>query len=71
MKRITLLLVAVLVLGTMLFYLLGSPAPKVSLSPDAGLIAAGRALALKLDAGGGGLKKLSVTAVQGEKTVTM
>ena len=71
MKRITILLVAVLVLGTILFYLLGSPAPKVSLSPDTGLIAAGRELALKLDAQGGGLKKLSVTAVQGEKTVTI
>ena len=71
MKRITILLVAVLVLGTILFYLLGSPAPKVSLSPDTGLIAAGRELALKLDAQGGGLKKLSVTAVQGKKTVTI
>jgi murein DD-endopeptidase MepM/ murein hydrolase activator NlpD len=71
MKRITILLVAVLVLGTILFYLLGSPAPKVSLSPGTGLIAAGRELALKLDAQGGGLKKLSVTAVQGEKRVTI
>ena len=71
MKRITIVLVAVLVLGTILFYVLGSPAPKVSLSPDTGLIAAGRELALKLDAQGGGLKKLSVTAVQGEKRVTI
>ncbi|HTG81529.1 MAG TPA: M23 family metallopeptidase [Geobacteraceae bacterium] len=71
MKKITIVLVAVLVLGTLLFWFLGSPAPKVSLSPDTGLIAAGRELALKLDAQGGGLKKLSVTAVQGEKTVTI
>jgi murein DD-endopeptidase MepM/ murein hydrolase activator NlpD len=71
MKKIAISLVAVLVLGAILFYFLGSPAPKVSLSPDTGLIAAGRELALKLDAQGGSLKKLSVTAVQGAKTVTI
>jgi Peptidase family M23 len=71
MKKNTILLVAVVVLATILFYFLGSPAPKVSLSPDAGLVGAGRELALKLDAQGGNLKKLAVTAVQGEKTVTL
>jgi murein DD-endopeptidase MepM/ murein hydrolase activator NlpD len=71
MKKITIVLVAVLVLGAILFYVLGSPAPRVSLSPDTGLIGAGRELALKLDAQEGGLKKLAVTAVQGEKTVTI
>ena len=70
MKKI-IVLVAVLVLGTILFYFFGSPAPKVSLSPDAGLVGAGREFALKLDAQKGSLKKLAVTAVQGEKTVTI
>jgi len=43
----------------------------VSLSPDAGLLAVSRELTLKLDAQGGDLKKLTVTAVQAEKPVTV
>jgi murein DD-endopeptidase MepM/ murein hydrolase activator NlpD len=65
------LVVVVAVLGLGLFYFLGTPAPKVSLSPDAGLIGASREFALKLDAQGGILKKLSVTATQAEKTVNI
>jgi murein DD-endopeptidase MepM/ murein hydrolase activator NlpD len=62
-------IVLVAVLGIILFYFLGTPAPIVSLSPDAGLIAVRRELSLKLDAQGGFLKKLTVSAVQAEKTV--
>ena len=64
-------IVLVAVLGIILFYFLGTPAPKVSLSPDAGLIAVRRELTLKLDAQGGFLKKLAVSAVQAEKTVNV
>jgi murein DD-endopeptidase MepM/ murein hydrolase activator NlpD len=59
------------VLGLGLFYFLGTPAPKVSLSPDAGSIGARRELAVKLDAQGGILKKLSISAIQAEKTVNI
>jgi murein DD-endopeptidase MepM/ murein hydrolase activator NlpD len=61
----------VVVLGTVLFYFLGTPAPKVSLSPDAGLIGARRELTVKLDARGGVLKKLDVSALQAEKAVNL
>jgi murein DD-endopeptidase MepM/ murein hydrolase activator NlpD len=73
MKNITIFksIVLVAVLGMVLFYFLGAPAPKVSLSPDAGLLAVSRELTLKLDAQGGVLKKLTVTAVQAEKTVNV
>jgi peptidase M23-like protein len=64
-------IVLVAVLGIILFYFLGTPAPIVSLSPDAGLIAVRRELTLKLDAQGGFLKKLAVSAVQAEKTVNV
>jgi murein DD-endopeptidase MepM/ murein hydrolase activator NlpD len=43
----------------------------VSLSTDAGPIAARRELALRLDAQGGILKKLSVSAIQAEQTVNI
>ena len=73
MKNITILkaIVLVAVLGMVLFYFLGTPAPNVSLRPDAGLLGVSRELALKLDARGGVLKKLTVTAVQAEKPVTV
>ena len=59
------------VIGILLFYFLGTPAPKVSLSPEAGLVGESRELTLNLDAQGGLLKKLTVTAVQAEKTVNV
>jgi murein DD-endopeptidase MepM/ murein hydrolase activator NlpD len=65
------LVVVIAVLGLGLFYFLGTPAPKVSLSPDAGSIGAKRELALKLDAQGGILKKLSVSVMQAEKAVNI
>jgi len=73
MKNFTMfgLFVLVVVLGLILFYFLGTPAPDVSLSPETGLLAARRELALKLDAQGGVLKKLAVSAVQAEKTVNV
>jgi hypothetical protein len=73
MRNITICksIVLVAILGTILFYFLGTPAPKVSLSPDAGLLSFSRDLTLKLDAQGGILKKLTVTAIQGEKTVNV
>jgi murein DD-endopeptidase MepM/ murein hydrolase activator NlpD len=64
-------IVLVAILGMILFYFLGTPAPKVSLSPDAGIFSVSRDLTLKLDAQGGDLKKLTVTAIQGEKTVNV
>ncbi len=66
----TFIFVAIVVgVGLGLFYFLGTPAPEVSLSPDAGPIAARKQLELKLDAHGGILKKLSVSAMQADKTV--
>ncbi len=61
----------VAVIGTILFYFFGHAAPAVLLTPDAGLIGAGRVLDLKLDAGRGVLKAVTVTAVQGGKTVSV
>ena len=71
MKNFTTFAVVMLVavIGIILFYFLGTPAPKVSISPDAGLIGLKRELALKLDAPGGVLKKLNVSVVQAEKTI--
>lgn len=73
MKNLAILAFAVVVavIGLCLFYFLGTPAPNVSLSPDAGSVAAKRELAVKLEAQGGILKKLSVSATQGEKTVNI
>ncbi len=65
------LVVFIALLGLGLFYFLGTPAPKVSLSPDAGTTGGRREFALKLDAQGGILKKLSVSAIQAEKTVNI
>ena len=62
------LIILVAVIGMILFYFLGTPAPKVSLSPEAGLLGARRELTLNLDAQGGLLKKLTVSAVQAEKS---
>ena len=64
-------IVVIAIIGLIAFYFLGTPAPKVSLSPAAGDIAAKRELVLRLDAQGAILEKLSVTAVQAEKTVTV
>lgn len=64
-------IILVAVIGMILFYFLGTPAPKVSLSPETGLVGDTRDITLKLDAQGGLLKKLSVSAVQADKTVTV
>jgi murein DD-endopeptidase MepM/ murein hydrolase activator NlpD len=64
-------LVLVATLGIILFYFLAIPAPQVSLSPDTGLIGVRRGFTLKLDARRGLLKKLTVTAAQADKTVTV
>lgn len=64
-------IILVAVIGMVLFYFLGTPAPNVSINPETGLVADTRDIALKLDAQGGLLKKLSVTAVQADKTVTV
>jgi Peptidase family M23 len=63
------LIAAIAVVGTILFYFLGTPAPDVSLTPDAGLLGVGRVLTLKLNAPRGVLKKVTVSAVQAEKKV--
>ncbi len=63
--------VVVVLLGLGLYYFLGTPAPKVTLNPDTGPTAARREFALKLDAQGGILKNLNVTAIQAEKTVNV
>ena len=57
--------------GIVLYYFLALAAPHVSLSPDAGLIGIKKGFILKLDAQGGILRKLTVTAVQADKTVTV
>lgn len=62
------LIVVVAVLG---FYFFGTPTPTVMLTPDTGPIAARRDLAVKLDAHGAIMKKLTVSAIQGEKTVNV
>lgn len=61
----------VAVIGIILFYFLGTPAPKASLNPDAGLVGVSRGLTLKLDAQSGFLEKLTVSALQAERTVTV
>ncbi len=73
MKNFTMVKVIVLIalLGMILFYFLGTSAPEVSLNLEAGPLGGSRELTLKLDAQGGILKKLSVSAVQAEKTVTV
>ncbi|HET6420049.1 MAG TPA: M23 family metallopeptidase [Geobacteraceae bacterium] len=63
--------VVVAAIGAGLFYFLGTPAPKVTLSPDTGLTGAGREFAMKLDGQGGILKKLSVTVTQADRTVNI
>jgi murein DD-endopeptidase MepM/ murein hydrolase activator NlpD len=64
-------IILVAVIGMILFYFLGTSAPKVSLSPEAGLVGNRRDLTLNLDAQGGVLKKLTVSVVQAEKTVNV
>ena len=64
-------IILIAVIGMILFYFIGTPAPKVSLSPEAGLVGERRDLTLNLDAQGGLLKKLTVSAVQAEKTVNV
>jgi len=61
------IIAAAAVLGTILFYFFGTRAPVVSIIPAPGLVGSARELTVKLDARGGGLKKLIVTAVQAEK----
>jgi hypothetical protein len=51
-------IVVIAIIGLIAFYFLGTPAPKVSLSPAAGEIAAKRELVLRLDAQGAILEKL-------------
>ena len=58
----------VAVAAMILFYFLGTPAPKMSLSPETGIVDARRELVLNLDAQVGLLKKLTVSAVQAEKS---
>ncbi len=67
--KTSIFVVIVVGIGLGLFYFLGTPAPEVSLSRDAGPIAARKQLDLKLDAHGGILKKLSISAMQADKTV--
>jgi len=62
-------IILVAVIGIIVFYFLGTPAPNVSLSPESGLVGNRRELTLKLDSKGGLLKRLTVSAVQADKTV--
>lgn len=73
MKKFTMFnaIALIALLGTILFYFLGTPAPEVLLNPGAGPLGGSRELTLKLDAQGGILKKLSVSAVQAGKTVNV
>ena len=65
------IIAVVAVLGATLFYFFGTRAPAVSVSPGPGLVGAAREITVKLDARGAGLKKLTVTAVQGEKKAAL
>ncbi len=73
MNRLTLILPVffLVVIAFALFYFLGSPAPTISLTPENGPVAIRRDLKVKLDAGRGVLKRLTIAAVQGEKTVNV
>jgi len=62
-------IVIVAVVCIIAFYFLGTPAPALSLTPDGGPISASRELVVKLDAPGALLRKLTVSALQGGKTV--
>jgi len=64
-------IILVAAIGLILFYFLGSPAPKVSLNPETGLVGLNRNLTLNMDAQGGILKKLAVSAVQADKTINV
>lgn len=63
------LIILMALIGTILFYFLGTPRAKLSLSPETGMLDARRELALTLDAQRGLLKKLTVSAKQAEKSV--
>lgn len=65
------LILLVAALGTIAYYFLGTPAPALSMTPDKGPISASRPLILKLDAPGANLKKLTVKALQGDKSVVL
>lgn len=69
--KVFVFVVVVAAIGVGLFYFLGTPAPKVTLSPDTGLTGGGREFALKLDGQGGILKKLSVTVTQADRSVNI
>lgn len=55
--------------GAVCWYFFAIPAPKVSLTPDNGLIGARRSFSLNIDASRGMLKRLAVSAEQGGKSV--
>ena len=61
--------ILLVILAGILLFFWGTPAPTVSLNPDAGPIAARRELTVKLETPRGGLKRLTVVALQGDKKV--
>jgi murein DD-endopeptidase MepM/ murein hydrolase activator NlpD len=69
--KISVIIVVVTAIGLGLYYFLGTPVPKVSLTPDTGLTGAGREFALNLDGRGGILKRLTVSAIQADRTVSV
>ncbi len=69
--KLVLVVFVAAIVGLGLYYFFGTSAPKVSLTPDAGPIAVKRQLALKLDGQGAILKKVSVSAIQADKTVNI
>lgn len=64
-------IVIIVVFAVLLFYFFGTPKPTVTLTPDGGPIAPRKQLTIKLDVSRGNLKKLVVTAVQGEKRINV
>lgn len=73
MKRsaIIITIVAVAVLAFGIFYLMDTTGPALVLSPASGPVSAKRELTLTLRDPGAGLKSLSVSAVQGDRTIPL
>jgi murein DD-endopeptidase MepM/ murein hydrolase activator NlpD len=69
--KIYLTIAFVALVGLVLYYFLAIPEPQVSLAPDTGLIGVKRNFTLKLDGQRGILKKLSITAVQADKKISL
>ncbi|MDD2542514.1 MAG: M23 family metallopeptidase [Desulfuromonadaceae bacterium] len=71
MKIITIIATIVAVMGFGIFYFRGTPGPVLTLSSVPGPISAKRELTLTLRDSGAALKKVTVNAVQGDRTIAL